>query len=115
MGSGRKSLRNGVLLLLDVLNRVGVLSGDVVIFVLYLMLLDPVPPLSTDCPEVIGLVNHSATVLVERKVLILTYKVCYRERGRQKSVDRLCICLANWRMGFFPYLTGICGRWWDFF
>ncbi len=24
----------------------------------------PIPPLSTDCPEVIGLVNHSATVLV---------------------------------------------------
>jgi hypothetical protein len=35
------------------------------------MSLEPVPPLSTDCPEVIGLVNHSATVLVMGKVLIL--------------------------------------------
>jgi hypothetical protein len=35
------------------------------------MSLDPVHPFSTDCPEVIGLVNHSATALIIVKALIL--------------------------------------------
>ena len=38
---------------------------------LHLMSLDPVHPFSTDCPEVIGLVNHSATALIIVKALIL--------------------------------------------
>jgi hypothetical protein len=60
------------------LYRVGVLSGGFV-FVLYLMSLDPlVPPLNTDCPEVIGLVNHSATVFVMVKVLIFNYLLAKR-------------------------------------
>jgi hypothetical protein len=42
--------------------RVDILSGDSV-------LCYPVPPLSTDSPEVIGLGNHSATVLVTVKML----------------------------------------------
>jgi hypothetical protein len=59
-----------LLSLVSWLFRVGVLSSDIV-FVLHLMSLDPIPPLSTDCPEVIGLVNHSATALVITKALIL--------------------------------------------
>jgi hypothetical protein len=68
----RKSLRGGILLSLDFLRDI-VLSGDSV-FVLPPEVARPfILLLNTDCPEVIGLVNHSATVLVMLKELILNY------------------------------------------
>jgi hypothetical protein len=53
--------------------RVSVHYQVILYFVLHVMLLEPIPPLSTDCPEVIRLVNHSATVLVVTKLLILNH------------------------------------------
>jgi hypothetical protein len=54
--------------------RVGVFSGDVVFLCCTRCRSIPIPPLNTDCPEVIGLVNHSATVLVMLKVPILNHE-----------------------------------------
>ena len=71
MISGQKILMLMGFYFRSILVRIGVLSGDFVIFVSHLMSLDPFPPLNTDCPEVVGLVNHSATVLVMAKMFIL--------------------------------------------
>jgi hypothetical protein len=56
--------------------RVGVCQVVLCFFVLHLMSLEPIPPLSTDCPEVIELVNHSATLLVRFKSSYLILSLC---------------------------------------
>jgi hypothetical protein len=89
VGAGRNPLRNGILLSKRLLFAL-VGPGDNCV-VSPGVARTAFPPLSTDCPEVIGLVNYySATVLVRTKLLNLSDKIKIMEgsgEGWQDSCE----------------------------